>query len=225
MVVASVAPAEADADPNRPASGSPVFFPGHIFFIHYREVEGLAGDVTANLHFCQHVAFAPGDTVHPLLALLVCFDGEGILIKAGQRQLVGNAARDPDQYFTDPVLGYFFVCGINLNLCQQLFGGAVQQFRTGLPGEAAEHAAVVFGQQEIAGCFGAIGKERPDMIKVIACEGFVHAVAVVYLGIQPGFFRVDVQQSGNGLVQLFAFGNVIIGLRLCTGGLTDGRGF
>ena len=114
MVVASVAPAEADADSNRPASGSPVFFPGHIFFIHYREVEGLAGDVTANLYFCQHVGFAPGDTVHPLLALLVCFDGEGVFIEAGQRQLVGNVARDPDQYFTDPVLGYFFVCGITV---------------------------------------------------------------------------------------------------------------
>ena len=63
------------------------------------------------------------------------------------------------------------------------------------------------------------------MIKVIACEGFVHAVAVVFLGIQPGFFRVDVQQSGNCLVQLFALGNVIIGLRLFPGGLTDRRGF
>ena len=111
MVVASVAPAEADADPDRPASGSPVFFPGHIFFIHYREVEGLAGYVTANLHFCQHVAFAPGDTIHPLLALLIRFDGEGVFIETGQRQLVGNAARDPDQYFADPVLGYFLYAG------------------------------------------------------------------------------------------------------------------
>ena len=49
------------------------------------------------------------------------------------------------------------------------------------------------------------------MIEVISRQGFVHTVIIIHVGIQPRFFRIDVQQSCYRLIQRFSAGNIIIG--------------
>ena len=124
VMVASVAPAETDADADRPA-GRPVFFPCLIPFVHYGKVEGLACRKATNLHFGQDVSLASCYTVDPLLSLIVGIDPEGIFIEAGQRQVIGDAAGNPDQHFAYAVQGYLSVSRINLNLFQQFLRRAV----------------------------------------------------------------------------------------------------
>ena len=117
VMVPAVAPAEADPDADRPApAGSPVFFQYLVFFIHYGEAEGLARRKAADFHFGQDIGLASRYTVDPLLPLIVGINPEGILVEAGQRQVIGDVAGNPDQHFAYAVQGYLSVSRINLNL-------------------------------------------------------------------------------------------------------------
>ena len=149
----TVVTADADTDSytdGEPA-GSTVFFPGLIFFIHNGKGKLFALGKVTDFHFGQHIGFASGYAVNPLLAVLVCFDGKGIIVQAGQGQLMRHVPRNPDQYFADTILWDFFVGRINLHFFQQLFCRAVQQFRPVFFGEALEDAAVILRNQVITG--------------------------------------------------------------------------
>ena len=75
VMVASVTPAKADADTDRPApAGFPVFFQHLVFFVHYGKTEGLACRKAADFHLCQDVGPASGYAVDPLFPLFICID-------------------------------------------------------------------------------------------------------------------------------------------------------
>ena len=82
--------------------------------------------------------------------------------------------------------------GADIDRIRQSMGMVYQKFHLFSPGNAAENAAVIFGYQEIAGFLGAFGMECLDMIEIISRQGFIHAIIIVYMGIQHRCFRIDI---------------------------------